>query len=478
MAGARQDGKAMAETLPSEPGDSVPPRADESLRPMLPDEMLDHFRIGRKIGQGGMGAVYEAWDVSLDRRVAIKMLRDDVTTSKAQEERFLREARAQAKLNHPHVVHIYHIGHRPPREEGRPESLYFAMEHIAGSTLEDVIERGELLPPEQARKYMIQVARGLRAASRAGIVHRDVKPSNLMLGEDGWVKIADFGLAKPIREDVQITQDGAMVGSPLYMAPEQARSEETDHRADMYALGATFFQLVTGRPPFQGSTALAVIAQHLQDPAPNVGDLAPAVPPAFAKVVDRLLAKRPEHRYADYDALIEALERAAPQHRPYAGFWARAAATTMDSALAGGLIAVIGWPGLVIHLVYVTLTTAFWGQTLAKYFLHVQVRARKGGGSIGLARSVLRTIASLWAPTLAGLTILYAQGAPELVETIEQLSPQEMPRLQNLVVALAISNGFMTLLYGSGLALAAFHPHKRALHDLVAGSVVTYRLRS
>ena len=464
---------ATADTLPSDPGDDAP-AADESLRSMLPDHRLDHFRIARKIGQGGMGAVYEAWDVSLDRRVAIKMLRDDVTRSKAQEDRFLREARAQAKLNHPHVVHIHYIGRRPSSEgEG---ALYFAMEHIEGETLEEVIERDEKLDPETARTYMIQVARGLRAAYRAGIIHRDVKPSNLMIGDEGLVKIADFGLAKPLADDAQITQDGAMVGSPLYMSPEQARNEELDARSDMYSLGASFFQLLTGRPPFRGSTALAVVAQHLQDKPPKVRELRPEVPEALARVIDRLLAKSPKDRFADYDELVAALERAAPQRSAYAGFWTRAAATTLDTVLAGGLIAAIGWPGLVIHLVYTTVAHAFWGQTLAKYVLRIQVRSRLGGGPIGLKRSLIRTVASLWAPTLAGLMILYARGAPELVETIEQLRPQEVDRVQNLVVALAISNGFMTLLYGSGLALAAFHPHKRAFHDLVAGSVVLYKL--
>lgn len=470
------DTRALAATqLPDTP---PPARADETLRSGLQDHRLDHFRVGRKLGQGGMGAVYEGWDTSLDRPVAIKMLRDDVVRAGGQEERFLREARAQAKLNHPNVVHIYYIGHRAPPGGGTGQgSLYFAMERIDGDSLEELVERGETLHYEVARKYMIQVAQGLRAAARAGIIHRDVKPSNLMLDSDGFVKIADFGLAKPIGEDAAITQDGAMVGSPLYMAPEQARNLQVDQRADMYSLGATFFQLLTGRPPFEGSTALAVVAQHLQDAPPKVRELVPSVPLPLARIIDRLLEKDPPQRFADYDELLAALEAAAPSTTAYAGFWTRGAATVLDTGLAGILIALVGWPGLVVHLLHVTLAHAFGGQTLAKYFLNIRVQRRSGGGNIGLARSLLRTVVSLWAPVLAGVTILLAQGAGELIETIEHMQPQELDRVQNLVVALAISNGLMTLLYGSGLVLAAFHPQKRALHDLAVGSEVTYRLR-
>lgn len=468
---------ALAATLPSGSGEQRRSRADESLGEAIPGTRLDHFEVGARLGQGGMGAVYEGWDTSLDRPVAIKMLRDDVTTSRTQEDRFLREARAQAKLNHPNVVHIYYIGRRPARDGGSEGSLYFAMERIDGESLEDVVERGQRLDPEAARQYMIQVARGLRAAARAGIIHRDVKPSNLMLDSDGFVKIADFGLAKPLGQDAEITQDGALVGSPLYMSPEQARNEALDHRSDMYSLGATFFHLLTGRPPFEGGTALAVIAQHLQDAPPKVRERSPEVPEKLAAVIDRLLSKKPKDRFPSYDALIEALEQAAPGTTAYAGFWTRAAATILDTGLAGILIALVGWPGLVVHLLHVTLAHAFSGQTVAKYFLNIRVASRDGRGAIGLGSSLVRTLVSLWAPMLAGGMILLAQGAPELIETIEHLRPQEFQQVQNLVVAIAISNGFMTLLYASGLVLAAFHPQKRALHDLAAGSVVVYRLR-
>jgi serine/threonine-protein kinase len=451
-------------------------RADASLSDQLPNVHLDHFRLLRKLGQGGMGAVYLGHDESLDRQVAIKVLRDELTRRPGHEERFLREARAQARLNHPNVVHIYYIGHRPARSDGHRQ-LFFAMELIGGHALDEPLDRGETLDPETARKHMIHVAQGLRAAWKVGIVHRDVKPANLMV-EDGYVKIADFGLAKPVEEeDTKITQDGAMVGSPLYMAPEQARGKDVDFRADMYSLGATFFHLLAGAPPFSAPTSLGVIAQHLAEKPPALRTKAPHVPDKLAKIVDALLSKDPSDRFESYDALIAALEAAAPAAKSYVGFWTRAAAVLLDSIVAGGLVAVIGWPAIPIHLAYVTLCIGTGGQTLAKYFLNIRI-TRVDGARLGLPLALARTLLSLWMPFAAGITILLYKGTDKLRTTIEQLQPQELGALQDLVAAIALSHGFLTLLYLAGLALAAFHPQKRALHDLLVGSVATYRLRT
>ncbi|MEM9191985.1 MAG: protein kinase [Myxococcota bacterium] len=446
------------------------PAAVPSLPPAsLPGTELDHYRVEQLVGQGGMGAVYQGWDQSLDRPVALKVLRSEVTGREGQRDRFLREARAQAKLNHPNVVHIYFIGHQ------RSGALYFAMEFVDGQSLGSLSANGETLDPEQARKDMIAVAKGLRAGHDAGIIHRDVKPSNLMRTPDGGVKIADFGLAKPMREDVQITQEGSIVGSPLYIAPEQARGKNVDHRSDMYSLGASFYHLLSGAPPFDGDTGIEVIAQHLADPPKPLRSVVPQVPPKLAAVIDRLLEKKIEKRFSDYDELIGALEAAAPNRTQYACFWARAAAMVIDTGIAAALIAVIGWPGIVIHFLHVTLGHAFYRRTLAKAMLRLQV-SRPDGRRLNLLRSAARTAVSLWLPLLSGLTVGIAQGTGPLISAIEQLNAQELDDVQNLFVAIAISNGFLTLLYGAGLAIAAFHPEKRALHDLAAGSVVTYRL--
>ncbi len=259
---------------------------------------------------------------------------DELALKTEAQERFIREAQAQARLSSPNVVQIYFIGRVPAEIAPSPAlpegaahgSLYFAMELAPGGSLEALLERGERLQPEDARRQMIQVTRGLRDAYAEGIVHRDIKPGNLLLGRDGAVKIADFGLAKPRDPNLGLTRDGAVLGTPLYMAPEQAMGEPLDHRADMYALGATFYHLLTGSTPFDAPNAVAMIARHLTAPPPRVRERAPSVPPRLAHIVERLMAKDRAARYATYDDLLAALDAAAPERIEPAGFWTRAAA--------------------------------------------------------------------------------------------------------------------------------------------------------
>jgi tRNA A-37 threonylcarbamoyl transferase component Bud32/uncharacterized RDD family membrane protein YckC len=435
---------------------------------------LDHFVIEEPLGRGGMGSVHVARDTSLDRRVAIKMLHGDLGRA-LQEKRLLLEARVQARLNHPNVAHIYFIGRRPGPSPEEPGPLYLAMELVDGESLDAGVERGERMGAEEARQAMLQVARGLRAARRAGIVHRDIKPSNLICDAEGVIKVVDFGLAQPVEGGVAHVAEEGIAGSPLYMAPEQIRGEGVDHRSDMYALGASFFHLLAGHPPFDGATAVALLTQHLNEAPPSLQRAAPAVPRALAEVVDRLLAKDPSRRFEDYDGLIAALEAAAPEQTTSAGFWIRAAGTGIDLLLAGAFIALLGWLGGIVHLLHVTIAHAYGGQTLAKYLLRIQVR-QVDGSPLGLWRSTARTTMALWMPLVAAVTILISEGLPELQSAIEQLRFGEMAELQTFVVAMAVGHGLLSLLYGGGLVLAAFHPQKRALHDLVVGSVVLYQL--
>jgi len=461
-------------TVLADSGPGVTPRPSSRVERWVGNR-LDHFEIDRSLGRGGMGAVFLATDRSLDRRVAIKVLPDELVEQPQLQERFSREARAQARLNSPHVVHIYYVGRTPALESGHT-SLFFAMELVEGGSLEELLDRGKRIDPERARKLMIEVARGLRDAEEAGIIHRDIKPSNLLLDKQGHIKIADFGVAKPIGEtDSSITQKGAVVGSPLYMAPEQARGEDVDHRSDMYSLGCSFYHLLSGQPPFDGPTPLAVVSGHLCQAAQALDELAPDVPKPLTQVVEQLMQKEPSGRFGDYDALIAELEAAAPQARQYAGFWARGAAVGVDVGLAGTLIGLIGWPALALHIVYVTLAHARGGQTLGKYLLKLRVR-RTDGSQLGLGRSVARTVMSLWLPFLVGLVILLTEGTSTLEETINHLQPAQLDAFRSLVVAVAIGNALLSLLWVAGLALAAFHPQKRAAHDLVVGSEVLYRL--
>lgn len=470
----KEDPSALAKTLAFDESDATAAGMSSAEGDGLVGASLDHFVIESRLGQGGMGEVYAARDTSLDRPVAIKVLRGDITRQPAMTDRFLREARSQARLNHPNIVHIHYIGRRPTL--GGEDSLYFAMERITGGDLDAILRRGETMPVEEARQAMIQVAQGLRAAQRAGVIHRDIKPSNLMISPDGILKIGDFGLAKPLDGDNQITQEGAMVGSPYYIAPEQAVGDEIDHRADMYAMGASFHHLLTGKPPFDGPRPMAVVAKHLSEPLVPLAKSAPHVPPQLARIVEKLLEKKPEDRYPDYDALIADLEEAAPERQAYAPFTTRAVAVLGDFLLAGALIGALDWIGLVVYLALVTVGHGWRGQTPAKLLLGIEVR-RDDGSRLGFPRALLRTIVSLWMPILTGAIVALTRGVPELLSKIESMKPADLASLQNMLIAMAISQGFLTLLYLAGLSIAIFHPRHKTLHDLAVGSIVTYRLK-
>ena len=221
---------------------------------------LGHFRIDKELGAGGMGEVYLATDLALDRPVAIMVLPAGTTTGVARD-RLIREARAQARVQHPNVAHIYFIG----EDAGR---LYFAMEYVTGQTLAARLAAGPL-PVEDALDVIRGAVQGLREAQRSGFTHRDVKPSNLMVDAHGVVKVLDFGLAASNPSDLAdgATETGpvpqtSFAGTPLYMAPEQARGDAIDLRADIYALGATLYHLVSGRPPFQADSVVELASMH------------------------------------------------------------------------------------------------------------------------------------------------------------------------------------------------------------------------
>lgn len=440
-------------------------------------QSFDHFEVKQPLGSGGMGAVYVGHDHSLDRKVAIKVLPHALAESGELQERFLREARAQARLNSPHVAHIYYIGRTPAADENGKTSLFFAMELVDGGDLEQLVDKCERLSPERARLLMLEVAKGLRDAQAAGIIHRDIKPSNLLLDKNGSVKIADFGVAKPVGgTDSKITRDGAVVGSPLYMAPEQARGDEIDHRADMYSVGCTFYHLLSGAPPFDAKTPVAIISKHLTEAPPTLSSAVPEVPKRLSNIIERLMAKEPSERFASYDELISELEAAAPEKTRFGGFWVRGAAVGIDVALAGLVIGFLGLPGLFLHLAYVSVAHATRGQTLGKLLMNLRVR-RTDGGPLGLGRSLARTVASMWLPFFAGLVILLTEGRGGLQLAIRQIQLTDVDAFKGLVLAVALGNMLLSLLYAAGLALAAFHPEKRAAHDLLVGSEVVYRLK-
>jgi serine/threonine protein kinase len=286
-----------AEPLPGDPL-SAPP-ADAAGHPAR----LGPYEIRGVLGTGGMGVVYRGWDASLGRNVALKTLKGDLAQDPGYRERFLREARSAAALSHPNVTQIYFIG----EEAGQP---FFAMELLEGKSLEALVREKGKLPPQQAVELIRQAASGLKAAAARGIIHRDIKPSNLVLASDGTLKVTDFGLAKLVlSSDAHLTMVGEVLGSPNYMSPEQASGRPADLRSDIYALGATLHELVTGRPPFDGPTAVSILLKHAREPLRNPRQICPDLPYPLAALIQKMLAKRPEDRPQSYDLLLRDLER-------------------------------------------------------------------------------------------------------------------------------------------------------------------------
>lgn len=286
-----------------DPGRSRPAESEASTsqRAKYAGKRLGKFQIVGELGRGGMGVVFEARDTVLDRHVAIKLLPRSVCTQPDALERFLREARAAAKLNHPHVVGVYDAD----QFNGQ---YYIVLELVRGGNLQDSLKAGPL-EWHEATRVLADACRGLDVAHRSGLVHRDIKPSNLMRSEAGTVKLADFGLVRPNESTgATMTGSGSVLGTPQYMSPEQCRSERADERSDLYSMGATYFALLTGRPPFPGAAPLLVMNAHLLDPIPNPCDFDATIPEACSLIIQRAMAKDPDDRYSSAAALIADLE--------------------------------------------------------------------------------------------------------------------------------------------------------------------------
>lgn len=258
------------------------------------------YRLDAKIGAGGMSTVYRAFDTVLERQVAIKVMHNHIAHDSDQLERFRREARAVAQLNHPHVVGVIDAG-------DDQDAQYIVFEHIQGETLKDRIRRLGKLPVSEAVAYAIEIARALGAAHERGIVHRDVKPQNVLLDEEGTAKVTDFGIARTLDQD-GLTQDGRVLGTTDYVSPEQALGHAVTGQSDLYSLGIVLFEMLTGDVPFKGEGQVAVAMKHVREDIPDVQVRRPEVSSALASVVDRLTEKDLDERYPDDAAVINDLE--------------------------------------------------------------------------------------------------------------------------------------------------------------------------
>ncbi|MBA3854415.1 serine/threonine-protein kinase [Pseudogemmatithrix spongiicola] len=259
---------------------------------------LGRYDIYAELGQGGMATVFLALDLALDRKVAIKVLDPALATSAENVERFRREARVAASLNHPNIIGIYAVG-------DDPELAYFVMKYVEGRALDSVVRETGRQSVAFVRSVVAAAGRALHYAHTRGVVHRDVKPANFMLDTDGWLIVTDFGIAK--RDDTHgLTLTGSIIGTPYYMSPEQFNGGSVTPAADQYALGVVAFELLTGQQPFAGDTIGEVMKGHLLDPIPSVRTLRPDVPEHIDAAITRMLAKEPGDRFPTLEAAVEA----------------------------------------------------------------------------------------------------------------------------------------------------------------------------
>ncbi|MGH3023203.1 MAG: protein kinase domain-containing protein [Gaiellaceae bacterium] len=263
------------------------------------------YLLERELGRGGMAAVHLASDTELGRQVAVKVLASHLAGDEAFRQRFVREARMAARLAHPNVVRVFDAG----EEDGRP---FIVMEYVPGVTLAEELERVERLAPARTVDLALQICGGLDDAHRAGLVHRDVKPGNLLLRDDGVLKIADFGIARAA-EATQLTQVGSVLGTAAYLAPEQAAGEQVTAAADIYALGVVLYELLTGRTPFAFESPADLLVKQRESSMPPVRELEPEVPEALEAAVMHCLARNPAYRPPSAAALAHELAAASPE---------------------------------------------------------------------------------------------------------------------------------------------------------------------
>ena len=282
-------------------GDTVFELVDEKSEPI--DIDIPSYKIIEKVGSGGMGTVYKARQLSMDRIVALKVLNERYSNNAEFVDRFIREARAAGKLNHPNVIHVHDIS----RANGRH---YFSMEFIDGPSVRELLKQEKRIEINKALDIVLQAAKALEFAHENRIVHRDIKPDNIMLTREGIVKIADLGIAKTFEEGPPSAKDARTVmGTPHYMAPEQALGKAIDHRVDIYSLGATFYHMVTGATPFHGTTSQEILKAHVQASLLPMQDLNAGIPDPVCFIVERMMAKLPEKRYQNMARVIEDIEK-------------------------------------------------------------------------------------------------------------------------------------------------------------------------
>jgi len=270
------------------------------LRVVVGELIAKRYELAELVGTGGMSSVYRAHDRLLERDVALKVLHEQFTADTDYVERFRREARSVAQLSHPNIVTVIDRGEQDGRQ-------FIVFEYIDGENLKSLVEREGPLPEDEAVRLTLQVARGLGFAHDNGLVHRDVKPQNVLLNGDHQAKVTDFGIARSLEVKGGLTQTGTVMGTSDYIAPEQARGAHVDEQSDIYSLGVVLYELLTGEVPFPGDNFVAVAMRHINEPPPSVRERRPDVSPRLDAVIRRAMAKEPRDRFASMDELCAEL---------------------------------------------------------------------------------------------------------------------------------------------------------------------------
>lgn len=369
----------------SEADFSLAPTVDSRARnaPEFAGKSLGSYRLIRELGRGAMGVVYLAKQTTLNRNVALKTIQAQWAEDPNAIARFVREAYAAAQLTHHNVLQIYDMG----ADQG---THFFSMEFVKGESLAQVLEQQGKLPPEVSVSYILQAARGLQYAHAQGMVHRDVKPANILLSEQGVIKVADLGLVKTTASEeaddvdeallaasnARVTMANSAMGTPAYMAPEQADDAAgVDHRADIYSLGCTLYVLLCGQPPFQGASALEVITKHKTEAIVRPERIDRAVPARLSEIVMRMVAKEPEDRYNDLGEVIRDLEQFAGDRQAIEQAHVKTLEQTAASfqAAKSAKVRRAVWAGLLGLSLLLSVSTAFLWPSLATGFLAMLV---------------------------------------------------------------------------------------------------------
>jgi hypothetical protein len=466
--------RATGADAPTQPPSPEPASAVEK-----DPDIVGGYRLLRRLGGGGMGTLFEAEDTATGRHVALKLIAPEYAESTDAVERFRREGRLASAIAHPRCVFVL----AADEEAGRP---YIVMELMPGATLADLLKEQGRLAPEEAVAKILDVIDGLREAHRLGVIHRDVKPSNCFLEADGRVKIGDFGLAKSLLGDAHRTGPGQFLGTPLFASPEQVRGEGVGPQSDVYSVAATLYCLLTGKAPFEGGDAVAILARIAADPVPSMRTRRPELSPALDRVVLRGLERDRQRRWRSLDEFREALLDLLPGRQTAGRRGPRFAAFMIDFVILQALLmlcwrelplellaAAIGFriptghllAGAAIWVLYFVVLEWLWGCTPGKWLLRLRVCGTTGSEPPGLGQTLLRNVVF---HLLMMLGILVYQG-------LFPSAPN--PRLnQTLIDILSLALCPLEVL-GIGLLLWPMRRHNgwRGLHELASRTRVIQR---